>query len=257
MYGRQKQNWLRLCVLVTLLLSLTACGSVVNAPAPTAAVAQTKLIVSGSGGTRHVVELLSEQYDVSHDDLSFEFLSGAGSSGAIKGLQEGQFDLAAMARALDQSELAAGIDELQFGVDKVVIITSSDLEVTGLTEQQVKDILTGKITNWSAVGGPDAAINLFIRDEEDPGTAVLRRALLGDEAFASTAVVMTSGSKLQEAMTRTTGAIAYHTFSSVQLESMPVHVLTVDGTAPADAKYPYSRPLSVAYLAISCRMRCT
>jgi len=233
------------------ILTVAACGSAAleTAPAPTTT-PQVTLTISGSGGTSAVLKFLADAYRQQHNDLAFNFLSGSGSGGGVKGVVEGQFDLGAMSRLPNDSELAGGIEYLGFGNDKVVVATSPDLAITGLTRQQAKDIFLGAITNWSAVGGPDAPISILVREEEESSTLILREGIFGNGAFAAGTVVITSEGDMKKTLPKATNTIGYLAYSGVRLDNVPVHVLALDGQDPADigGAYPYIRPLGVVYL---------
>jgi phosphate transport system substrate-binding protein len=44
----------------------------------------------------------------------------------------------------------------------LVVIVNKTNPVSALSKAQLKDIATGKVTNWNAVGGPDLPIKLFV-----------------------------------------------------------------------------------------------
>jgi phosphate transport system substrate-binding protein len=232
-----------------LVLSLAACSSPAAAPAPVAA-AQPKVTASGSGGATTVVKYLANAYQQNHHDLAFEFLSGAGTAGGVKGVLEGQLDLGTMSRAPKESELADGIKFVALGDERVALVTSADLSILQLTGEQVNAIYRGKIKNWSEVGGPNAPISVLARDEEETLTQILREGIFGKEPFPAGVVVLTSASDMQSALQKTTNAIGYLSYSTVGIDKLPFNVVTIDGHAPANIQdnYPYTRLLGVAYL---------
>ena len=230
---------------------MTACAGAATEPPPAPTnVPQTTLTISGAGGTTAILQYLAEAYGRQHSDLAFEFLSGAGSSGGVKGVSDGTLDLGTMSRPPNDSELADGIAYLQFATDKIVVATSPDLSITRLTRQQVKDIFLGTITNWSKVGGPNAAISVLVRDEEESNTKILREAIFGNGAFAAGAVVFTGEGDLKAALASTTNAIGYLAYSGIRLGNLSTHPLVIDGQDPADLNggYRHDRPAGVAYL---------
>jgi len=235
---------------ITTLLTLTACSGPATQTVQAPTIPQKTLTIAGAGGTATVLEYLADAYGKEHSDLTFEFLSGSGSGGAVKGALDGTLDLGTMSRPAKASELAEGIKYLAFGSDQIAIATSSDLSITELTGQQVKDIFLGTITNWAAVGGPNAPINVFVRDEEESSTQVLRAKLLGDEIFAPGSVVFTSEGEMRDALSNATNAIAFLSYGSMRLNDLKAHALIIDGLDPASlgSDYPYYRPLGVAYL---------
>ncbi|MBI1877825.1 MAG: substrate-binding domain-containing protein [Chloroflexi bacterium] len=163
---------------------------------------------------------------------------------------DGTLDLGAMARPPKDKELTQGIQYIHFATERIAFVTTQDIAINTLTSQQVKDIFAGKITNWSEVGGPDAAINLLVRDEDESNTQVLREALFEETPFPAGAVVFTSEGDLRKALTNSSQAIAYASYGGLRVEKVSANVLTVDGLDPADlsSNYPYTKPAGVAYI---------
>ena len=69
------------------------------------------------------------------------------------------------------------LEQKPIGVDALVFIVNEDNPVQALTQQQLRDIYAGKITNWKDVGGKDQAIVAFQRGE-DSGSQTLFKKLL-------------------------------------------------------------------------------
>ncbi len=76
-------------------------------------------------------------------------------------------------RDLKDEEKSAGLQETKIAIDGIAVITNKNNPVKNLTTDQVKDIYTGKITNWKEVGGNDAPIVVVSR-EEGSGTRELQ-----------------------------------------------------------------------------------
>jgi phosphate transport system substrate-binding protein len=236
---------------ISLLLALlvAACSSPAAAPASTA-VPQQKVTASGSGGATSVVKYMANAYNKNHNDLSFEFLSGAGTAGGVKGVLEGQLDLGTMSRVPKDSELADGIKFVALGNERVAVVTSPDVSVPGLTGEQLNAIYRGQIKNWSEVGGPDAPISVLARDEEETLTQILRQGIFGKDPFPANVVVLTSASDMQVALQKTDHAIGYLSYSTIGIDKLPFNAVKIDGHDPANIQdnYPYIRTLGVAYL---------
>lgn len=66
------------------------------------------------------------------------------------------------------------------GKDALVFITNVNNPVESLTVQELYDIYTGKITNWSEVGGNDCEIMVFSRPEKSGSQTLMRKLLIGD-----------------------------------------------------------------------------
>ncbi len=105
---------------------------------------------------------------------------------SLNDLLEGRAGLAILSRPVTPQErsafLAAGLGDMTtpeqqiiFGLDGIVIVTSESNPVRALSKQALAGIFSGEIGNWSQVGGPDAPINLFA-SAEDTGTGALFNA---------------------------------------------------------------------------------
>lgn len=239
-----------LMILIAVILAGCAGGAAaMPAPTPTAA-PPVELVISGSGGTATLLKPLAQAFQQNHPNWSFEFLSGAGTGGGVKGVLEGALDLGTMARPPKDEEIAQGIEYVHFGTERIAFVISQNVPVSALTGQQLKDIFSGKISNWSEVGGPEAAINVLVRDEEETNTQILRKALFGDTPFSAGAVVFTSEGDLRKALAGSSHTIAFASYGGLRLEKVPVKVLAVDGHDPVDlnSAYPYDRSAGLAYL---------
>ena len=125
------------------------------------------------------------------------------------------------------------LEQKPIGVDALVFIVNEDNPVTDLTQQQLRDIYAGKITNWKDVGGQDLDIVAFQRGElMDPPTELAPTAM--GELVDSLAAYNNSANAI--------GFSVYYYID--QMYSQPgLRLLSVDGVMPsndtlADGSYP-------------------
>ncbi len=62
------------------------------------------------------------------------------------------------------------LKEIPVAIDGIAIAVNHNLNIPGLTVTQLKEIYTGKITNWQQVGGPNLPITIYSRSKEAGGT---------------------------------------------------------------------------------------
>ncbi len=105
-------------------------------------------------------------------------VTGGGSGTGIAALINGTTDICEASRPMKQSEKEKLRDrfntlgvEIPVARDGLAVYLHESNPVAELTLQQLKDIYTGKVTNWKEVGGPDAKIILYGR-ENNSGTYV-------------------------------------------------------------------------------------
>jgi len=118
----------------------------------------------------------AERYQSAHPDLSLS-VTGGGSGTGIASLVNGTVDIANASRAMTADEKkqaeANGITPVEFTVarDAIAVIVNPQNPVRRLTLQQISDIYSGKINNWSEVGGDQRPIVRLSR-ETNSGTHV-------------------------------------------------------------------------------------
>ncbi|MEM7590054.1 MAG: PstS family phosphate ABC transporter substrate-binding protein [Cyanobacteria bacterium P01_A01_bin.83] len=99
-----------------------------------------------------------------------------GSSTGIRMLLDNELAFSQSSRQIKETEYQEAkqngynLKQIPVAIDGIAIAVNHELDITGLTLDQLKGIYTGKITNWSQVGGPDLKITPYSRRVEDGGT---------------------------------------------------------------------------------------
>ena len=118
----------------------------------------------------------AEKYQGDHPDIRIS-VTGGGSGTGIASLINGTVDIANASRQIKQEEIdqakSNGIDPLEHIIarDAIAVIVNPENPVNQLTLQQISDIYSGKISNWTEVGGEDRPIVRLSR-ETNSGTHV-------------------------------------------------------------------------------------
>ena len=93
-------------------------------------------------------------------------VAGGGSGVGVQKVGEGLVQIGNTGRALKESEVTKyGLETFPFAIDGVAVAVNPANAVTSLTKAQVKDVFAGKITNWKELGGKDAPISLYVRED--------------------------------------------------------------------------------------------
>ncbi len=161
-------------LLVSLSWPLLACGPgrlTSSADAPAAAdIIENK----GSDTLVNLALAWAEAYAELQPEVRIS-VTGGGSGTGIAAMINGTVDIANASRAMKPEEIAAaqanGINPVEIVVarDAIAVVVHPSNPVDSLTLQQVSDIYTRRITNWSQVGGEDRPIVLLSR-ESNSGT---------------------------------------------------------------------------------------
>ncbi|MBN8581456.1 MAG: phosphate ABC transporter substrate-binding protein [Anaerolineae bacterium] len=118
----------------------------------------------------------AETYQAEHTDVRIS-VTGGGSGTGIAALINNTVDLANASRKIKDEEIAEaqskGVNPVEHIIarDAIAVIVNQENPVSELTLQQISDIYSGEITNWSEVGGDDRPIVKLSR-ETNSGTHV-------------------------------------------------------------------------------------
>lgn len=150
-------------------------------------------------------------------------LEKPGSGSGIRMLIDGQLSVAQSSRPLKDEEFARAkdrgftLEQVPVAIDGIAIYIHPRAAISSLTVAQLKDIFTGKVTNWKEVGGADLPIVPVSRDPKDGGTPeYFEDKVMAKGAFASSVQPYardTTGSLRKVATTL--GGIGYATASEV------------------------------------------
>lgn len=135
------------------------------------------ITVKGSDTMVILAQRWAEAYMAKHPGSTIQ-VTGGGSGTGISALLNGTTDICNASRPMKSSERAKlqeryatlGV-EIKSAKDGLSIYVNESSPVQELTIAQIKDIYTGKTTNWKQLGGPDAKIIVYGR-ENNSGTYV-------------------------------------------------------------------------------------
>lgn len=191
-------------------------------------------------------------------------VTGGGSGTGIASLINGTVDIANASRPMKDNEIedarANGIEPVEHvvAIDALAVILHTNNPVSELTIEQLSDIFTGRITNWSQVGGNDAPI-IVVSRETNSGThvyfleeVVRRGEKENKDIFAPQTLLMPSSVGITSEIRRNPNAIGYDGLGYVDPEHEKILAVAVDNDSPfvipsaetaADNSYPLSRNL--------------
>ena len=221
------------CVLILLLTvsTVSACSNLNN----------TGIIVAGSTSVQPYAEVLAEEYMIMHPDIVID-IQGGGSSAGIMAAQTGTSNLGMSSRVLKDEEKSLWFVEI--ARDGLAVIINPDNPIQNLTLDQVRDIYSAKITDWSELGGTKAKIHLITR-EDGSGTRDAFVNLVMDESnITPKAIVQDSNGAVRQLVADDPNAVG---FVSLGLVDDTVKALELDGVAATrenviNGSYNLSRP---------------
>lgn len=254
------RNLLLLTTLIAVLF-MSSCGPASSAG--TASDSQTAYIENkGSDTIVNLALAWAEKYQDEHSDIRIS-VTGGGSGTGIASLINGTVDLANASRQIKQEEIdqakANGVEPVEHIIarDAIAVIVNPENPVNQLTLKQISDIYSGKITNWTEVGGDDRPIVKLSR-ETNSGThvyfleTVLRLGNSKDETlFSMDTLLLPSSEGIIAEVRQNPNAIGYDGLGYVPDDLKMIAIAEEEGGAyvlPSiptvnDKTYPIARDL--------------
>ena len=196
----------------------------------------------GSTSMEKVIGVLGESFMEMNPDVTFTY-NPTGSGSGITAVSEKRCDIGLSSRALKDEEKSSGLTETVLAYDGIAIIVNPENKIDDLSVEDIAKISTGEITNWTDLGGADAAI-VVIGREAGSGTRDGFESITGTKEKCVYRQELTSTGDVITTVSQNPAAIGYASLSAVK---DTVKALTVNGVAPTedtvkDGSYVVQRP---------------
>ena len=245
-----RRSFLTVCGAAAAAAALTACGGSASSSASTAAgsaASSTAAALSGNvaaGGStsmKNVIAALTEGFAEVEPGVTVSY-DPTGSGAGITGAADKTLDIGLSSRALKDDE-KADVEGTTIALDGIAIIVNNASKVEDLTVDQLKQMFTGEITNWSEVGGDDGEIVLIGR-EAGSGTRDGFESIVDVKDSCKYAQELTATGAVISAVEANPLAIGYASLSAV---GDTVAMVTVEGVECSedtvkDGSYKIQRP---------------
>lgn len=201
---------------------------------PVAACATGSLSIDGSSAIKALIQKAADEYQARCPGATITVAATNSSTGVAKA-SSGAVDIgdsdvpASLVPGVDPSTIV----DHPVAIVLFAVVVNPQAHITNLSVQQVRDIFSGKVTNWSQVGGARLPIAVFER-KAGSGTRLTfdRDIMQGVDETSNAAQVIDTTQTVVQSMVQTPGAVAYLTASSV---SGSLVAVSIDGTTPSAA----------------------
>lgn len=205
----------------------------------------------GSTTVAPIVEAAIEDWQEMYPNVHISY-EGVGSSTGIKGIIAGTYSLGAASRDPKDGEASQGVSKTAVALDAIAPVVNKDtVTISNLTIEQMAGIYAGEITNWSEVGGPDAEIVVFNRDEASGTFETVEKLVMGDKDFMGSASVTTGNGDMAAKVGSTPYSIGYVGLGFVNEKGL--RALSLNSVEPTvenvyNKKYPVWRYLNMVHM---------
>ena len=209
-----------------------------------------KLIITGSSTVAPLVSEIAKRFEDQHSGVRIDVQMG-GSSRGVSDVREGISNIGMVSRSLKDNE--KDLLAYPIALDGITIIVNKANPVRELTDEQIINIYTGKITNWKEVGGNDTRITVVNKAE---GRATLELFLDHFHLKNSDVkphVIIGDNEQGVKTVAGNQNAIGYVSIGTAEYDStigIPIKLLPLDGISASienirNGTFPIYRPLNL------------
>jgi phosphate transport system substrate-binding protein len=157
---------------------------------------------------------------------------------------KGNADIVGSGGAFSEDIISKGITPILIGSDILAVVVNKDNPVKELSREQLKDIFSGNITNWSQVGGANVPIIVFTMDKISAGYELFKDIILEKGRYSEKAVAMRIPMQVAQNVGRVQEGIGFCSLCFIQREPN-AKTVAIDGHVPSSdsTHYPLTRAL--------------
>jgi phosphate transport system substrate-binding protein len=173
------------------------------------------ITVKGSDTLLILAQKWAEVYMSTNKDVKIQ-VNGGGSGVGFAALQSQQTEIADASRPIKSAEVLACVKafgkrptEYKVALDGLSVYVNNDNPVKELTVDQLGSIFTGAIKNWKEVGGNDAPITVYSRENSSGSYEFFKEHILKGKDFVASAQTMQGTAALLQSVSKDKNGIGY------------------------------------------------
>jgi len=173
------------------------------------------ITVQGSDTLVTLAQKWAETYMAGHKDTTIQ-VTGGGTGTGVAALQNKTTDLCNASRPLKSSEILGCVKafkarptEHKVALDGISVYVNSNNPVKELTVEQLSGLFSGKIKNWKELGGVDAPVVLYSRENSSGTYEFFKEHVLTKQDFAANAQTMPGTAAVLQAVAKDANGIGY------------------------------------------------
>ncbi|MGG3891108.1 phosphate ABC transporter substrate-binding protein [Metabacillus fastidiosus] len=235
-------------LVLSLAAMLSACGMSDENKKGSSSNNKYTLSISGSTSVGPLTEKLADKYE-EKNKINIE-VNQIGSSAGITNATNGVSEIGMSSRDLKEEEKKNGLKESIIAYDGIVVVTHPSNKVQDLTMEQVKEIFTGKVTNWKELGGDDMEIVVVSREDGSGSRDAFQEIVdYTSGELVRTAIVASGNGNIKTTVATNKHAVGFISFEYIDDSISTIDINGVEATAEnvLQQKYSLSRPFLFVY----------
>ena len=205
---------------------------------------RTPMIIAGSSLMQPLVQALAQSFDHTRYDVQVE---SGGSVAGVLAVRHGTIDLAMVSHPVPGLFADAQTRQYLLARNSIAFIVHPHAPIRALSQKHIRQIFTGDIRNWQALGGPDAPIQVMVQRPPSVTTQFIEEVVLGYQPITHHAQQVSQAKDMIAAIEGNPYAIGYVSWPDSQTKSSVV-CLEIEGVPFSRAtllsgRYPYIQDL--------------
>lgn len=246
----------KLLLLISLAFIISSCGNNSSENSSTEKTEKNNIVLKGSDTVLPLAQKEAEEF-MKKDSTASISVTGGGSGVGFTALIDGTTDIAMASREIKLDEKtkleinSVAVEEVLIARDALAVIVNPGNKISQLTKEQLKDIFTGKITNWKQVGGDNEKIVVYARETSSGTYEFFKEHVMDKINYDKSVLNLPATGAIVQSVSQTKGAIGYIGLAYLNSDVKDVAVSYDQGKTYVNAStvnatngtYPITRPL--------------
>lgn len=212
--------------------------------------ASKKLVITGSSTIAPLVGEIARRFELQRAGVRIDVQTG-GSSRGITDVRNGVANIGMVSRAMKSNE--TDLQAFTLALDGISMVLHAGNPVGTLSQQQIIDIYSGRITNWKSVGGRDGRITVVNKAEGRSTLELFLEYFKLKNSEIRPHIIIGDNPQGIKTIAGNANAIGYVSIGAAEFEinyGVPIKLLPLGGVDASVANvrrgiFPLSRPLNL------------
>jgi len=246
----------KLFLLISLVFIISSCGNNSSENSSIENAERNSIVLKGSDTVLPLAQKEAEEF-MKKDSTASISVTGGGSGVGFTALIDGTTDIAMASREIKLDEKtkleinSVKVEEVLIAKDALAVIVNPTNKISKLTKEQLKDIFSGKITNWKQVGGDNKKIVVYARETSSGTYEFFKEHVMDKINYDKSVLNLPATGAIVQSVSQTEGAIGYIGLAYLNSDVKDVAVSYDKGKTYVNAStenaingtYPITRPL--------------
>jgi phosphate transport system substrate-binding protein len=183
------------------------------------------LVIGGSTTVKRFIVKVTDAFSKKNESVDM-LVDGGHSYAGLVALERGAIDIAMMSHKLTSSEDLTSIHNYLIGLEAIALVVNEKCPISNISRYNASKVLEKKITNWKELGGPDAPISVFSREDGSTTKISIEEILLEGGSISEKIKELSSSKEMAQEIALDPYSFGYLSARNFEADMKP---LAIDG----------------------------